>query len=135
MKRVFVDTGAWIALVDKNDDFHPQALRIAAFLKSSNTPLTTSDYVPDETVTWLRYNVGHSIAADFALQLLSSNVTEIFYVDEPVFNKSVQLFKKFSDQKFSFTDSSSFVLMHGHRIKQAFTFDAHFITAGFEILK
>jgi len=44
MKRVFIDTGAWIALADKNDNLHKQALQIADTLKSQNTLLITSDY-------------------------------------------------------------------------------------------
>ena len=135
MKRVFVDTGAWIALAVKNDNYHMQALQIATDLKSHNTLLMTSDYVLDETVTWLRYNVGHSAATDFIMHILSSKVTEILYVDEIIFRKTTLLFKKYRDQKFSLTDCSSFVLMQQHRIKQAFTFDTHFFTVGFEILK
>ena len=135
MKRVFVDTGAWIALTDLSDSFHAEASRIADQLKQRNTILVTSDYVLDETITWLRYHTSHKIAADFAAQLMSSQVTDIIYIDENVFSRTVALFRKFHDQKFSLTDCSSFVLMQTHRIKQVFAFDVHFATAGFELLK
>ena len=135
MKRVFVDTGAWIALAEQSDTHHLKANKIIEKLGNENALLITSDYVLDETITWLRYNVSHKVAVEFAAQVMTSNVTEVLYIDEAAFVKTTELFNKYRDQKFSFTDCSSFVLMRTHRIKQAFAFDAHFLTAGFEILK
>lgn len=135
MKKVFVDTGAWIALAERNDVHHLQACAFADQLRRENAILITSDYVIDETITWLRYNASHKVATDFATQVVSSDVTEIIYVDETNFNHAVELFIKYDDQKFSFTDCSSFILMRSNRIKQAFSFDAHFLTAGFELLR
>ncbi len=134
MKKVFVDTGAWIALAERSDVHHLQANAIADELGKENSLLITSDYVLDEALTWFRYNVGHKVATKFAAQVLSSNVIEVLFIDETIFNKTIELFKKYDDQKFSFTDCSSFVLMRSHRIRQAFTFDAHFLTAGFELV-
>lgn len=57
--RVFVDTGAWIALTDKTDDYHKAALKIHAYLEENNAWLITSDYIIDETITWLRYKAGN----------------------------------------------------------------------------
>jgi hypothetical protein len=134
VKKVFVDTGAWIALAERSDVHHLQAGAIADKLNRENTLLITSDFVLDEALTWFRYNAGHKVATEFAAQVMTSNVTEIFYIDEILFNKTIELFRKYDDQKFSFTDCSSFVLMRAHRIRQAFTFDSHFLTAGFELV-
>jgi predicted nucleic acid-binding protein len=129
-----MDTGAWIALAEQRDVHHLHANVIADELSRTNTILITSDYVLDEAITWFRYNVSHKVATEFATQVLSSNVTEILYIDEITFNKAIEIFRKYDDQKFSFTDCCSFVLMRAHRIRQAFTFDAHFLTAGFEMV-
>jgi predicted nucleic acid-binding protein len=129
-----VDTGAWIALAQQRDVHHLQASAISDKLNSENTLLITSDYVLDEALTWFRYNVSHKVAIEFASQVISSNVIEIIYIDESLFKKSLELFKKYDDQKFSFTDCSSFVLMRAQHIKQAFTFNSHFITAGFDLV-
>jgi predicted nucleic acid-binding protein len=45
----------------------------------------------------------------------------------------VELFRKFADQKVSFTDCVSFVLMRKQRLTRAFSFDRHYEQAGFEI--
>jgi len=47
--------------------------------------------------------------------------------------RAVDLFSKFADQKVSFTDCVSFVLMRRHRLQRAFAFGRHFVEAGFEV--
>lgn len=42
-------------------------------------------------------------------------------------------FQKYADQGMSFTDCVSFVLMEEMDIKTAFSFDRHFLIAGFEV--
>jgi predicted nucleic acid-binding protein len=46
----------------------------------------------------------------------------------------VDLFAKFADQRVSFTDCVSFILMRRHRLARAFTFDRHFGDAGFGVM-
>ena len=67
---IFVDTGAWIALSDLKDQYHEDAIRIYDRLKRVKERLLTTDYVIDETVTRLRYDLGHSTAVKF-LDLLA----------------------------------------------------------------
>jgi predicted nucleic acid-binding protein len=51
MKRLFVDTGAWYALVDKNNPDHKEA---ATFIRNNKTSLLTTNFVFDTTITLLR---------------------------------------------------------------------------------
>ena len=69
MKRLFVDTGAWYALIDRNDPDHKNA---ADFFRSNKTPLITTNFIFDETVTLLRSRLGWGIAADFGKKLKDS---------------------------------------------------------------
>lgn len=41
---------------------------------------------------------------------------------------------RFPDQSFSLADAVSFELMRRERLTQAFAFDQHYVTAGFELL-
>ncbi len=43
--QVFVDTGAFLALVNRDDALHPAAADIEAELTRANTPLVTTDWV------------------------------------------------------------------------------------------
>lgn len=42
---------------------------------------------------------------------------------------------RFPDQSFSLADAVSFELMRRERLTQAFAFDQHYVTAGFELLQ
>ena len=55
-ERVFVDTGAWIALALTRDPLHPRAAETWALLQASGAQLHTSVPVAVETFTFLDRN-------------------------------------------------------------------------------
>lgn len=59
---IFIDTGAWIALTDRSDQYYLEAQQIYTRLNREGQRLVTSDSVIDETVTRLRYDTGHGHA-------------------------------------------------------------------------
>jgi predicted nucleic acid-binding protein len=60
-----VDSGAWIALVKRNDRLHAQARRHYERSYADGVGLLTTNYVVSETVTRLRYDAGLSAAREF----------------------------------------------------------------------
>ena len=62
---IFVDSGAWIALSNRRDQDYGDAVAIYETVKRQKIRLLTTDYVLDETVTRLRYDVGHREAVRF----------------------------------------------------------------------
>ena len=62
---IFVDTGAWIAILNPNDQHHREAIAIYRDLQQQKTRFLTTDYVIDETATRLRYDTNHSLAVMF----------------------------------------------------------------------
>lgn len=87
----------------------------------------------DETLTLLGRRTTYAFAAARADALYGSRVLTILRPDAADESAAVDLFRKFADQKVSFTDCVSFALMRRHRVKRAFTFDRHFAGAGFEV--
>lgn len=69
MNGIFVDTGAWYALVDNDDADHAAA---AAFLAANTIPLITTNYVFSESVTLIRYRIGIDAARIFGEKLKES---------------------------------------------------------------
>jgi predicted nucleic acid-binding protein len=130
MKRIFVDTGAWYALVDKKDPDHSAA---ASFLKKNKVPLLTTNFIFDEIVTLIRRRFGSSIAGDFGRQLKDSRLTSLVAVQWENEERAWELFLKFKDQDFSYTDCTSFAVMKALKIDTAFTFDRHFLTMNFKV--
>jgi predicted nucleic acid-binding protein len=56
------------------------------------------------------------------------------YSNENVETEAEGILAKFTDQNFSYTDAVSFVIMKRQKIRKAFCFDKHFVTAGFTII-
>ena len=44
---------------------------------------------------------------------------------------ALEFFEKYADQKVSFMDCVSFILMRKNKLRRVFTFDHHFALAGF----
>lgn len=127
---IFIDTGAFLARHLAQDANHKKAVSIWKALHGKS--LFTSDHVLDETWTLLGRRAGHAFAAARALNVYTAPTLEIVYSTRDDELDAIQLFSKYADQRVSFTDCVSFVLMRRLRIRKAFTFDRHFVLAGFE---
>ena len=70
--NVYVDAGGWVAYFDQSDRFYPLVTSyMYATLLQALDHLVTSDYVHDETVSYLQYHVSHATALT-ALRTLSA---------------------------------------------------------------
>lgn len=131
--RLFVDTSAWLALNDKNDQYHNRAVAKISDIKKFRIELFTSEYVIDESITLIRYRISHQAAVTFGDSLLKSSIVSIIDVTQEDRLKAWEVFKRYGDKELSFTDCTSFVLMRNLKIHKAFTFDEHFKQIGLEI--
>ena len=125
--NVYVDTGAWVAYFDQSDRFHPFVTSyVQAILLQAVDRLVTSDYVLDETVSYLRYHVSHTTALT-ALRTLSALAEAqrmtMLEVNREMRTRAGQILEQFRDQTFSFTDCTSFALCEAHHIQHAVTVD------------
>lgn len=130
--RLFVDTSAWYALNDRDDQYREQAVGKFAQIKSERIELITSDYIFDESVTLISSRVGHHTAIAFGDSILKSSSASMVTISDEIRAAAFELFKKYADKHLSFTDCTSFVLMKRLKLKTAFTFDRHFQQVGFE---
>jgi predicted nucleic acid-binding protein len=128
---LFVDTSAWLALEDRSDQYHKEAVRIAEQLKKRRIPWMTTEYIYLETVTLIRYRVSHGAAVVFGERLRASQLVEIIEIDHQLRDLSWEIFKRYSDKEFSLVDCSSFALMQKKEIQEVFSFDHHFTQMGF----
>ncbi|CCQ67129.1 PilT protein, N-terminal [Crocosphaera watsonii WH 0402] len=65
---------------------------------------------------------------------LQSDDIEIIHLTPELFNKAIELYKKYQDKQWGLVDCVSFVVMEENNINKALTFDKHFIQAGFQAL-
>jgi hypothetical protein len=131
LEDIFVDTSAWIALVDKDDSHHKEAASSYPSLLKNHRNLITSNFVIAETYIIILNELGHKLAIDFLEKLKASPRILKIYSNEDIEAEAEPILAKYSDQDFSYTDAVSFVIMKRQKIRKAFSFDKHFVIAGF----
>ena len=124
---IFVDTGAWFASVVPTDPYHKAA---AAWLSANTSPLITTDYIIDETLTLLRARGERRRALLLGKDFFHSEVAEIHKLTSADIVLAWEMFEGFADKDWSFTDCTSKVVIERLGIKQAFAFDHHFSQFG-----
>lgn len=132
--EIFVDTGAWLALIDSSDHFHQQAKSVYGIVLQTSKHLVTTNLVVAETYNLVQRRVSRTSAVQFLTVLRSSARLERVYSDRLVEIEAENLLKHYHDQDFSFVDAVSFTVMRQRQIEEAFAFDRHFIVAGFALL-
>lgn len=133
--KYFVDTGAFVALYQKNDTYHEKAKTIWNRLRQENSTLYTTRDCIVETVILIRRRAGYEQALTCGNDLWDSPVLEIIRSTLIQDQLAWEWFKKYSDKELSFVDCLSFAVMKEKRIQQAFTFDKNFEQVGFEPLQ
>jgi predicted nucleic acid-binding protein len=128
---IFVDSGAILARYLVRDQHHADAVR--GWERARPERLFTSNLVLAETFTLLARWAGGAFAAERARTLLRSERMEVLRAGLAEELEAVPLLEKYADQKVSFTDCVSFVLMRRQGIDRAFSFDRHFPAAGFRL--
>lgn len=120
---VFVDTGAWFAAVVPSDPNHPAAAR---WLADNAEPLLTTDYVVDETLTLLRARGERTRALRLGEEFFGARLAKVHRLTGVELDLAWEVFKRFDDKQWSFTDCTSRVVMERRRLRRAFAFDQHF---------
>ncbi|HSE15513.1 MAG TPA: PIN domain-containing protein [Pyrinomonadaceae bacterium] len=120
---IFVDTGAWYASLVPNDPDHTRAVQ---WLAANHSPLLTTDYVIDETLTLLRARGERKRALLLGSRFFHHDLSNIHKITGTDLTLAWQTFEQFEDKSWSFTDCTSKVVMEQLSITVAFAFDHHF---------
>jgi hypothetical protein len=134
MNQVFVDTWAWVALVDKKDSDHEKAKVANKKLLDQGYSFVTTNFVFSETVTILRYRVSHAAAIKYRQMLnemVNGGLVKLTRITEAQEKEAWQIFEKYSDQDFSYVDCTSCAVMRSLSLQEVFTNDHHFRILGF----
>ena len=131
MISVFIDTSYLLALELANDQNHSAAVRHWRQTVTALPRLVTTSYVFDEVVTFFNCRGHHSKAVEVGNRLLRSPSVHMVHVDESLFHDGWRYLMQHQDKDYSLTDCISFLVMQRFAINMAYTFDRHFIQAGF----
>ena len=124
---IFVDTGAWFAAAVQSDSDHLAASR---WLAGNTEPLLTTDYVVDETLTLLRARGERTRSLLLGEAFFNARLAELYTLTSDDIAQAWEVFRRFDDKDWSFTDCTSRVVIQHLGIRQAFAFDHHFAQFG-----
>ena len=128
---IFVDSSAWIALADKDDSHHKEAASSYPSIFKNHKNLITSNLGIAETYIVLLKELGHEVAIEFLERIKASVRILKTCSNENIETEAEEILVKYMAQDFSYADAVSFVIMKRQKIRKAFSFDKHFVTAGF----
>lgn len=131
MTPLFVDSAYVIALINKRDQYHPQAMILAR--RYHDRPLVISEGV--------LLKIGNALAGHFRAQaaqiieqFLESSQVEVVFTTPQLLASAISMYKQMSDKQWGLVDCISFVIMGERGIGEALTPDHHFTQAGFQAL-
>ena len=130
-RRTFVDSLFVIALVNRRDQYHDQALALAASLRGE--PLLTTDAVLLEIGNGLARTYKKEAVAILE-ELRTADELKIVHLTPDLFDRAFHLYKTRQDKEWGLVDCVSFIVMKDEGLQSALTFDRHFRQAGFEAL-
>lgn len=127
MKQVFLDSGAFFALLVAEDAFHQRAIELFQRADSENWNLVTTNLIVVETYTLIlaRTRRGRDNTVAFLDSLDSSTV----HVERITKNDEVlgaEIVRTQRDKMYSLCDAISFAVMRRMGIVETISFDKHF---------
>lgn len=129
---VFVDTGYFVALLNRRDPLHPQALALARQW-SARRVITTEPVLIELGNFFARSTLrGTAIAA--IRRLRAAREIELAAVTPSLFDRAVTRYAAHHDKSWSLTDCLSMEVMLDAGCQEAATPDHHFEQAGFVAL-
>lgn len=126
--KLIVDTSALIALFDKSDQFHNEAVSFRDnFILTYRVSLFTTNYIHAEAMSHLTHLPNDSLY-EIERLIHQASTNDPFYiqelwVDKKILERAMPVYFTYKSNDFSIADCTTFVLMQDNHISAAFTFD------------
>ena len=130
--RIFIDTSAFYALLDRDDTNNQKAKKVWTNLLVAEHVLVTSNYILVEAFALMQNRLGLEAVRGFQEDILP--LVNIEFVSPEMHRSGMSALLSASRRSLSLVDCVSFELMRSSGIKSVFAFDNHFKEQGFTIL-
>ncbi len=130
--KVFFDTSAFLALLNKDDINHKTAKSIWDELVYSENILITNNYVLVESFALIQKRLGMEAVRVFNEDVLP--LINIEWIDKAVHESGISALLTALRKSLSLVDCVSFKVMRDLGVKKVFAFDPHFKEQGFEVI-
>lgn len=134
MNEVYADSGYWIAMLNRHDQWNLAAVRATQQIRGRR--IVTSEMVIVEFLNGVaRYGAqSRSQAVITARGLYNNPNIEVIEQSGMQLAAAVQRYADRLDQRWSVTDCASFLIMEDRGIAEALAYDIDFVQAGFRAL-
>lgn len=135
--KIFVDTGAFYALIDRDDPYHLSARKCWSEILAGEDILVLTNYIVSESYTLLRYRLSFQVAADFMERLeasVSRGRTLVVSGGKEYERRAREILLDFREQDLSYTDGISLAVIEILHIPRVFSYDRHFSLAGVKVV-
>ena len=129
MNAVFIDTSAFLAVLDHGDKFHKEAGKKWRALAKQNAEPWTTDYVRLESWSLIQRRMGAEAVAAFQDDWLP--LCKIHQVGPEGFDRAAAQWRIAQRRNLSLVDLTSFDAMRQLAIRTALAFDSHFQEMGY----
>ena len=111
LRAVFVDTGAWVALRYRRDQYHQRARKLVARLQRERLGLVTTEWVLGEAVTLLKARGAVDQAFALGDAVLSGRLGHLVESTVERRGRAWELFLRYKDRRVGWVDCVSFAVM------------------------
>ena len=126
----YVDTGAFIAFLDRSDTYHPLFLH----LFSDPPSLVTTPLVIAEGHGWFLKRFDATRALQFLNFIEELSPLEVWNVGGQASRESAEILREFSDQSMTLTDACGLWLMKELKISRCWSTDRHLSLTGVSLV-
>ncbi len=127
IERVFIDSGIFIAYINKRDRWHAQALFL---FQEKNIQPFTSELVISETYSWFLHQAGEEIARQFRLFVGAIPKLKILFSGASFFENTSAMLDKHRGAKLTYVDAASLVHLAQQKIQTVWSTDYHLSLTG-----
>ena len=131
--RVFVDTSAFLPLLNRSDEDHEAASLIWAWLRSERATLSCTNYVLLESFALLQNRLGMEAIKGFQEKIVP--LLQVEWIDLSLHQSGVAALLLAKQGRLSLVDYTSFVVMQRLDIDTVFAFDQYFAEQGFTVAR
>ena len=129
--KVFLDSGIFIAFINRRDKWHKQAVSLFG---GKNPEWHSSVLVRAESYSWFLHKLGEESARSFRMMFDNLENLTIHPADEDHHNEVVKMLERHRGAKLTYVDASSLALMAQNRIRSVWSTDHHLGLTGAEVL-
>lgn len=127
--KLFMDTSAFLSLLDDQDFCNSEAWAIWDRLPEMEAELVCTNYVVVETTALIQNRLGLAAVRDF--QALFAPLLQLVWVDPALHGMGMEMMLAADRRRLSLVDCVSFAAMRQRGVSHYFAFDEHFAEQGF----